>query len=214
MKISYNWLKEFVDLKVTPQRLADDLSLFGHEVESIKSIGDDFILDFEITPNRGDCLSIFGMAREVAALYGLNIKHNIGILPKEIDLGKNIKVNIKDNKICSRYSYAIIDNIEIKDSPKWLKEKLEIMGFRSINNIVDITNYVMLELGQPMHAYDYNKIKGGICNIRVSKSGESIITLDGKTRELDDAIVIDDGNKIFDLAGIMGGANSEVDKSA
>jgi len=212
MKISYNWLKEFVDIKVTPKKLACDLSLFGHEVEEIKKTGNDFILDFEITPNRGDCLSVYGMAREIAALYNLKIKSNITELPKEENIKRAININIKNKNTAKRFSAVIVENINITESPKWIKDRLLALGIRPINNIVDITNYIMMELGQPMHAFDYEKIAGGNFIIRNAKSGESVVTLDGKKRNLDKhAIVIENGKKIFDLAEIMGGVNSQID---
>ena len=212
MKISYNWLKEFVEFDKTPEQLADDLSLFGHAVESVEKVGDDFVLDFEITPNRGDCLSITGMAREIAALYRLKFnKKDFAV--KEEDLNKSIYVSTADSNFCPRYSARIIDNVEVKESPKWLQEKLATYGFRPINNIVDITNYVMVATGQPLHAFDYDKIKGGIIKIRYSIKGEDMITLDGQVRKLpDNTAVITDNEKIYDLAGIMGGFKSEVDE--
>src|SRR3990167_2071193 len=155
MKISYNWLREFVDLKVTPQKLAEDLSLFGHEVESVNKIGNDYILDFEITPNRGDLLSILGMAGEVAALYKLKVKsEKLKIKIKSEKLNKNINVKICDSKICPRFTARIIDNIKVEPSPRWIQERLKLVGIRPINNIVDVTNYVMIETGQPLHAFD------------------------------------------------------------
>lgn len=213
MKISYNWLKEFVDIKVNPQKLADDLSLFGHEVESITKTNGDYILDFKITPNRGDCLSIIGMAREVAALYDKKVKiPNIEIYYQKIN--KKIDVNISDRKICTRFTARVIDNIKITESPEWIKKKLKLYGFRPINTIVDITNYVMIETGQPLHAFDYHKISSGVMNISLSKDGDSLRTLDGKCRQLDkQTIVIKDNQKVYDLAGIMGGASSEVDNN-
>lgn len=211
MRISYNWLKEFIDIKVNPQKLADDLSLFGHEIESITKIDDDYILDFEITPNRGDLLSIYGIAREVAALYKLKIK-NLKFKISESIINKKIKIKFFDYSICPRFTARIIDNIEIKSSPKWMQERLKSIGIRPINNIVDITNYVMIETGQPLHAFDYNKIYKGQMQIRLAKEGESIVTLDGIKRNLNkNEIIIEDDQKIYDLAGIMGGKNSEVD---
>jgi len=228
MKISYNWLKKFVDIKQSPQKLARDLSLFGHEVEAIKKIvypdmsrakSRDYILDFEITPNRGDCLSIFGMAREIAALYKLKIKNSrldarqVKFKISESKINKKININIFNSSVCPRFTARIIDNIEVSESPKWLQDRLKSVGIRALNNIVDVTNYIMIETGQPLHAFDYDKIKNGQMNIRKAKIGESVVTLDGKDRKLDnDSIVIDDREKIYDLAGIMGGANSEVDK--
>lgn len=213
MKLSFNWLKEFVDINVTPEKLGEDLTMFGHQVESIEKNGDDFILDFEITSNRGDCLSVLGMAREIAALYGLELRIKNQKLREE-KLSKNIEVKITDSIACPRFSARVVDNIEIKESPKWMQEKLSTYGFRPINNIVDITNYVMVATGQPLHAFDYDKIKDGLMHVRLSKKAEEVMTLDGKNHVLPEkAIVIEDTEKIYDLAGIMGGYKSEVDEN-
>jgi len=212
MKISYNWLKEFINIKVTPEKLAHDLSIYGHEVEKIEKISNDYILDFEITPNRGDLLSIFGMAREIATLYNLKLK-KLNPLKKIPETNTNkIYVSINNPDICQRYTACVIDQIKIKESPKWIKEKLKVYGFRAINNIVDITNYIMIEIGQPIHAFDFNKINKGQINIGFAKENQTIFTLDGKERLLDnETIIIKDDKKIYDLAGIMGGLNSEID---
>ncbi len=219
MKISYNWLKEYVDFEQSPEKLADDLSLFGHEVESINKIGADNILDFEITPNRGDCLSILGMAREISALYDIKIKSKKTLILRSIKesdgkLDKKLDIKIESLEICPRFTARIIDNIEVKESPDWIKTKLATFGFRPINNIVDITNLVMIETGQPLHAFDYDKIKDGLMNIRKSRKGEEVTTLDGVKRVLPNgAIIIEDTEKTYDLAGIMGGQMSEVDEN-
>ncbi len=217
MKISYNWLKDYIDFKKTPTQLAEDLSLFGQEVESIKKLDDDTILDLEITPNRGDCLSILGMAREISALYNIPLKQSsFSKLPRieeSAKIDKKIEVKISDPEICPRFSARIIDNIKIEPSPDWLKKRLQSYGFRSINNVVDVTNFVMVATGQPLHAFDYNKIKDGKFTIRLSKKDEEVITLDGVNRKLcEGIIIIEDDDKIYDLAGIMGGLKSEVDE--
>ncbi len=211
MKILYNWIKEFVPLNVKPNKLSHDLSLFGHEVEKIEKYKKDFVLDFEITPNRGDLLSHIGMSREIASLYNLKMKI-LSIKINENKLSKKININILNYDVCQRFTARVIDNIQVKESPQWIKDRLIAYGFRPINNIVDITNYVMIETGQPLHAFDYNKISNGIIKIRNAKHNESIVTLDGKNRILnEDSIVIEDRKKIYDLAGIMGGYNSEID---
>ena len=212
MKVSIRWLKNYVDIDKTPEQLADDLSLFGHEVESVDKIGDDYILDLEITPNRGDCLSILGIAREIAVRYNLKLKRqNLKVDLKTQNLDKDIKVKIEKPEICLRFTARIIDNIRIGVSPKKIQEKLATYGFRPINNIVDITNYVMVATGQPLHAFDWDKIKDGLMRIRQAEKGEEVITLDGQNRFLNQgAIIIEDEDKIYDLAGIMGGIKSEV----
>ncbi|MEK7142726.1 MAG: phenylalanine--tRNA ligase subunit beta [Patescibacteria group bacterium] len=209
---------EYIDINKSPDKLADDLSLFGHAVESIEKVGDDFILDLEITPNRGDCLSILGIARELAALYNLKFKTEKSSTIKNIeeaaDMDKKIEVKIADPKICPRFTARIIENIKVQPSPKWMQERLKSYGFRPINNIVDITNFIMIAFGQPLHAFDWDKIIDGLMNIRLSQKGETLTTLDGKSRLLPkDAIIIEDKEKIYDLAGIMGGQNSQVDQN-
>ncbi|MGA2666936.1 MAG: phenylalanine--tRNA ligase subunit beta [Patescibacteria group bacterium] len=217
MKISYNWLKDYVDFKKTPTQLAEDLSLFGQEVESIKKLDDDTILDLEITPNRGDCLSILGMAREISALYNIPLKQSsfseLSRIEESAKIDKKIEVKVSGPEICPRFSARIIDNIKINPSPDWLKKRLQSYGFRSINNVVDVTNFVMVATGQPLHAFDYNKIKDGNFTIRLSKKDEEVITLDSVNRKLcEGIIIIEDDEKIYDLAGIMGGFKSEVDE--
>ena len=217
MKISYEWLKEYVDFDKTPEQLAKDLSLFGHEVEAIEKMAGDFVLDLEITPNRGDCLSILGIAREISALYNIPIKYDKTSILRSIEesaqIDKKIEIKIADSLLCPRFTARIIDNIKIGESPKWMQEKLATYGFRPINNIVDITNFVMVAIGQPLHAFDYDKIKNGLMRIRQAKKGEEVMTLDGQNRVLNEgAIIIEDEDKIYDLAGIMGGIKSEVDE--
>lgn len=213
MKVSYNWLKDYVAFDKTPEQLAEDLSLFGHEAEAVEKMGDDFVIDLEITPNRGDCLSILGIAREIAALDDKKLRiRKYEVKTEKLD--KKIEVKIEKPEICPRFTARIIDNIKIGESSKKIQERLATYGFRPINNIVDITNYVMVAVGQPLHAFDYDKIKDGLMRIRQAKKGEEVMTLDGKNRVLDDgAIVIEDDEKIYDLAGIMGGAKSEVDEN-
>ncbi len=212
MKLSYNWLQQFVDVKVTPHKLAEDLTLFGHEVEGIEKIGNDSVLDVSLTANRGDCQSILGLAREVAALYDLEINDQI----KNFDFSnpqnnKKLSIKIENATICPRYSAVILDNIKITESPKWIQNRLISVGIRPINNIVDATNFVMTEIGQPMHAFDYDKINDGEIFVDLAQDNQTLITLDGKEKKLDDkTIIIRDSKKIYDLSGIMGGYNSEI----
>jgi len=216
MRISYNWLKEFVDIKTSPQKLGEDLSLFGFPTESIQDLDDDTILDLEINPNRGDCLSIFGIAREIAALYNLKLKSQktfMGRCQEKVHIDKNIRVSISDPRVCLRYTARIIDGIEIKPSSPIIQQRLRSYGIRPINNVVDATNYVMVETGQPLHAFDFDKIKAGKVLIDMTSGIEEVISLDGRLRKLPpETIIISDEDKVYDLAGIMGGRNSEVDK--
>ncbi|MFA5151047.1 MAG: phenylalanine--tRNA ligase subunit beta [Clostridia bacterium] len=174
---------------------------------------DDYVVEFEITPNRQDCYCIKGIAREASAALNKPFKDVLPVL-KEKGKGKvddYIKVSITANDICSRYCARIITDVVIEPSPEWMRARLRNAGVRPINNIVDITNYVMLELGQPMHAFDLEYIEGNSINVRRAKSDEKVVTLDEKERTLDESIlVISDANKTVALGGIMGALNSEV----
>ncbi len=214
MKAPLSWLKEYVDIKLSPKELGEKLTEVGLGVEKIIQTSDDVIFELEITPNRPDCLSIIGVAREIAAIENIKVKPQgvIGRHPKGV-IGKPTKslpLTIKtDSKINPRFTGIIIDNIKVRESPKWLKERLENVGQRSINNIVDITNYVMLELGNPIHAFDYDKIVGSTMIVSQTKGGEKFESVDGVSYHLPkNAVVISDKEKIIDLCGIKGGKNS------
>jgi len=174
-----------------------------------KYIESDAIFDLEITPNRGDCLSHYGIARELAAALKLELKSpEIFDLPNTNDL----TIQINNRELCPRYFGAVINNIRIGESPDWLKKRLESCGLRPINNIVDITNYIMLDTGQPLHAFDTGKLSGDTIIIRLNNPDEVIITLDGQSHKLPDgSLLIADTKKAIAIAGIMGGANSEID---
>ena len=172
----------------------------------------DSILDLDVTPNRPDCLSVIGIAREVAALTRQKIElAEPTYEEKGPPVEKQISVKIKDTDLCPRYCCSLIKGIKIGESPRWLKSRLLAGGLRPINSIVDITNYVLLEYGQPLHAFDYDKIKGGQIIVRRASQGEVITTLDGAKRALGaDTLVIADSERAVAIAGVMGGANSEV----
>ncbi len=174
---------------------------------------DDHVVEFEITPNRPDCLSVIGLAREAAATFNKPCRFHTpevrgggeGVLPELLD------VETPDPELCPRYTARMARNVKIGPSPKWMRERLRSMGVRPINNIVDITNYVMLEYGQPMHAFDYRYVKGGKIIVRRAKDGEELTTLDGNVRKLNSSmLVIADDTRAVGLAGIMGGLNSEI----
>ena len=170
------------------------------------------VFDIDVTPNRVDCLSIVGLARDLSAKFSTKLNFNYSN-DFDIDNSKGI-VEILDEKICPRYSGIILDSVNITDSPDWLKSKLISIGERPINNVVDITNYVMFEIGQPLHAFDLDKISGDKIFVRESNSKEKLITLDGEERELPSkSIVIADEKQSIGLAGIMGGGNSEIDNT-
>ena len=174
---------------------------------------DDTIVDFEITNNRPDCYSIIGLARESAAAFGVQMRHHEPVV-KGSDAGSifdHLDVEVPAENLCNRYSSRMVANVKIAPSPKWLRQRLRANGVRPINNIVDITNYVMLEYGQPMHAFDYRYVSSGKIVVREAEEGETLTTLDGNVRNLKPGmLVIADENKPIGLAGIMGGENSEI----
>ena len=174
---------------------------------------DDTVVDFEITNNRPDCYSIMGLARESAAAFGLPMKHHTPVI-RGSDAGSmydKLDVEVPAEQLCNRYTAKMVANVTIGPSPKWLRQRLRANGIRAINNIVDITNYVMLEYGQPMHAFDYRYVGSGKIVVREAEEGETLTTLDGNVRNLKPGmLVIADENKPIGLAGIMGGENSEI----
>ena len=174
---------------------------------------DDTVVDFEITNNRPDCYSILGLAREAAAAFDRPMKHHEPVVRAgaQGDLNALLDVEVPDTDLCRRYTARMVRNVKIAPSPKWLRQRLRANGVRPINNIVDITNYVMLEYGQPMHAFDYRYVGSGKIIVRRSVEGETLTTLDGTPRKLTAGmLVIADGEKPIGLAGIMGGENSEI----
>ena len=174
---------------------------------------DDHVIEFEITPNRPDCLSVIGLAREAAATFGKELKLHEPEVKGGADgrLDELLKVEVPAEELCPRYTARMVRNVRIAPSPKWMRERLRAMGVRPINNIVDITNYVMMEYGQPMHAFDYRYVKGGKIIVRRAEDGEELTTLDGNVRKLNsNMLVIADDTRAVGLAGIMGGENSEI----
>ena len=174
---------------------------------------DDHVVEFEITPNRPDCLSVIGLAREVSATFDVPLTLHAPVVKGGADgaLCELLDVETPDPELCPRYTARMVRNVKIAPSPKWMRERLRSMGVRPINNIVDITNYVMLEYGQPMHAFDYRYVKGGKIIVRRAKDGEELTTLDGQVLKLNrDHLVIADDTRAVGLAGIMGGENSEI----
>ncbi|WP_028854888.1 phenylalanine--tRNA ligase subunit beta [Psychrilyobacter atlanticus] len=174
---------------------------------------DDIIFELEITPNRPDCLSHIGIAREVAAYYERKVKYPTSDI-RTLTGPSGIVVDINDDKRCTRYSSRILKNVKVEESPEWLKRRLKAIGLRPINNIVDVTNYIMFEYNQPMHAFDHSKLEGSKITVREAEKGEKITTLDGEERELNNSeLVIADEAKAVAIAGIMGGKDTEVDEN-
>jgi len=227
--IPYSWLKDFLKTEAQAEKVAEVLSLCSQSVEKIHLAKEDKILEIEITVNRYDCLSVVGMAREAAAALsesGIKAEFVPPKIPPLPEINrvccsaiKNpkyaLQVEMKDETICPRFSAVIIDQVKVGPSPKWLSERLEKVGLRSLSNIVDISNYLMIETGQPIHTFDYDKILGAKMTMRLSQPGEKIITLDGVSRTLPGGdIVIEDGKgRLIDLCGIMGAENSQIDEN-
>ncbi|MFH1645145.1 MAG: phenylalanine--tRNA ligase subunit beta, partial [Candidatus Omnitrophota bacterium] len=212
MKISYKWLREYVNTKIRPQKLADILTMAGLEVTAYEQVAGDDIFEIEITPNRPDWLSHIGVAREVAVLQGKVL--DIPEVSVAQEVKESVKVTIKDSEACPFYSARVISDVKIGPSPKWLREKIEAVGLRSVNNVVDITNFVMLETGQPLHAFDLAKLSEKEIFVRNARKGEKLLLIDGTQKDLTErSLLITDGKKPLALAGIMGGKGSEIGNS-
>ena len=212
MKISVEWLKEYVEISESPAGLKADLSMKGLLVEEIVESGGDHVLDIEITSNRPDCLSHIGIAREIAAIYERRLKtppaeENLSIEKDAIAFG----IEIADPELCPRYAGLVMDGVKVGPSPEWMQRRLEAAGMRPLNNVVDITNYVLLEMGHPLHAFDFDILRGGKIVVKRSAPGALFKTLDGVERKLDgDMLMINDGEEPVAIAGVMGGLNSEI----
>ena len=215
MKIVYNWLKDFVDLKATPDELASRLALSGTNIGGIEKGAHGAVIDAEVSSNRPDCLGHYGIAREVSAVYKLPLKP-VSPKPQESAAAKAsdaVRVEIQSPELCGRFTVRVIRGVKIQPSPQWLKDRLEASGVASINNVVDATNYVMLELGHALHAFDYDKVRDHRIVVRRAKPTEKIRTLDGIERVLDPGICMicdGDGSRSVGIGGIMGGAETEI----
>jgi phenylalanyl-tRNA synthetase beta chain len=235
MKVLLSWLREFVDVPGTADQIAATMSVRGFAVEGIEPLpefaeavwahgtvaqtpaaGADAVIDFEVTANRPDCLSVAGMAREIATAYALQVRRpvvggsSLALASlKSVEQG-DVEIAIENKELCPRYAGAVAD-VKVGPSPEWMQARLRAAGVRPISNIVDITNYVLLELGQPMHAFDHAKLGGGRIRVRTARPGETLRTLDGQMRTLTPAmLVIADAERPVAIAGVMGGAGSEV----
>ena len=234
MKVTYNWLKDFVDISLKPKELADKLTMAGLEVVSLEEFEGDYVFEIEITSNRPDWLSVIGIAREVAAITKSKIKNQKSKLQfKTQNLKKetiSFKIDITDKKACPFYSARVISDVRIGPSPEWMAKRLRAIGLRPVNNIVDITNYVLWTTGQPLHAFDLDKLVGANPCVRLNAGGpaptdmkisvrfaqgsEELVTIDGIKRKLSpEILVIADKTKPLAIAGIMGGKESEVSEA-
>jgi phenylalanyl-tRNA synthetase beta chain len=215
MKVSYNWLKEFVDVAASPEEVASRLALSGTNIASIENGAHGAVIDAEITSNRPDCLGMLGIAREVGAIYRLPVKINS---PKPVEsktakANDAVRVKIETPDLCGRFTARVIRGVKIQPSPKWLKDRLEAAGTASISNVVDISNYVLLELGHPLHTFDYDLVRDHSIVVRRAKPGEKIKTLDGIERTFDPSVCMvcdGDGSRPVGIGGIMGGAETEI----
>ena len=212
MKVTYNWLKDFVDIKIPPQALADKLTMAGPEVTSIDEREGDSVFEIEVTSNRPDWLSVIGIAREVAAITGKKLKISpTARITLPATKGNTVEIKIENKKDCPLYSAKIIKEVTVAPSPDWLKNRLELIGLRSVNNIVDITNYILFTYGEPLHAFDLDKLSSAGVSIRRAKKNEKIVTIEGTQNSLDtDILVIADERAPVAIAGIMGGKDTEV----
>ncbi|MGA2418678.1 MAG: phenylalanine--tRNA ligase subunit beta [Candidatus Acidiferrum sp.] len=218
MKVVYEWLKEFVDVPVSAEDLASRLALTGTNIGGVEHGARGAVIDAEVTSNRPDCLGHLGIAREVSAIYKTPLK-NVASSASNLDARATgnelpkVGVEIQTREICGRFAARLIHGVKITPSPQWLKDRLEACGVASINNVVDVTNYVMMELGHPLHAYDYDKVRDQRIVVRRARAGEKTRTLDGVERLLDagTGVICDgDGSRVVGIAGIMGGAETEI----
>ena len=221
MRLVLSWLREFVEVTASAEDVAQTLTLRGFEVASIEPLdAGDAAIDFEVTANRPDALSVLGLAREVATAYDLPLTLPSAAADAKVRLASlatgasdRVSVMIDDPELCPRFAAAVAD-VRVGPSPAWLAARLQAAGVRPISNIVDITNYVNLELGQPMHAYDLARLAGASLTARRAKPGETCTTIDGVERKLDaEMLVIADRDRAQGIAGVMGGAASEVSAS-
>ena len=210
MRVPFDWLKEFVDITKSPEEVADILTMAGLEVEAVEKLDGDFVFEVNVTPNRPDCLSIIGIAREIATAMNLPLKHPKHDIKEEAS-DDGFKIEILDADLCHRYAGRVIKGVKIAQSPDWLKNRITKCGIRTINNVVDITNYVLMESGHPLHAFDLNTLKGKSIKVALAEEDCNIVTLDGIERKLPpDALLIWDAKNPVAIAGVMGGAETEV----
>ena len=212
MRISLEWLGEYLPGSVEAERAADALTNGGLPVESIERHGSDTVIDVEVTSNRGDCLSHIGVARELSALLARefrDVKPSAKESSTPASSATSVRIDAAD--LCPHYTARVIRNVTIRPSPPWLVRRLEAVGLRAINNVVDVTNYVMFETGQPLHAFDFDRLEGHRIIVRRTAKGEKLISIDGRERALDpEMLVIADAVRPVALAGVMGGRDSEV----
>ena len=212
MLIGYGWLRELTDTQLSPRELRERLTMVGLAIDAVEEHNSDSVLDVEVPSNRPDCLSHVGIAREVAVIENKTVRlPRVEQFKTEGRASELTSVEIKDPDLCPRYAARLVRGVKIGPSPEWLVKRLESIGQRPINNVADITNFVLHELGQPLHAFDFHKLGGKRIVVRRATAGEKLKTLDGVERELTgDMLVIADAERPVALAGIMGGEESEI----
>ena len=212
MRVSLEWLREYVEVDVSLETLVERLHSIGLPVEQVERVGDDTVLDIELTANRPDCMSVLGVAREVALLLDRRLRPPVPkAAARPSAAAPRAAVEIADPEGCPRFTARVIEGVRVGPSPAHVQRRLEASGIRAINNVVDVTNYVMLELGQPMHAFDDDRIAGHRLVVRRASPGETLVTLDGVSRTLDgEMLVVADAEHAVGMAGIIGGADAEI----
>jgi phenylalanyl-tRNA synthetase beta chain len=212
MRVPISWLKEYVDIEISPEEIARRLTMAGIAVENIERTDKEVVLELELTPNRADCLGLINVAREVAAVTGGRLHLPEVLVPETKEKAEDLAlVEIQAPGLCGRYLARVIRDVRIGPSPAWMQERLQAVGVRPINSIVDVTNYVMFETGQPLHAFDYDALAEHRIIVRQAGQNEKMITLDNVERELEkEMLVIADARQAVALAGVMGGLESEV----
>lgn len=214
MRISPTWLREFVGLKVNDRQLADDLTLAGVAVESVREIDGQLLFEMEIGTNRPDAMCHYGVARECSAIYDIDLKPIKPKLPKPKPISRPFPIEIEDAEGCKRYTARVVRNVKIGPSPAWMVERLKIDDHGGVSNAVDASNYTLMEIGHPTHAFDLDKLEGGKIVVRRARKGETLKTLDGVDRKLDpEDLVIADAVRPVALAGVMGGLDSAISEN-
>ncbi|MGH7198421.1 MAG: phenylalanine--tRNA ligase subunit beta [Candidatus Omnitrophota bacterium] len=211
MKLPVKWLKKYVEVGWSAQTLSEKLTLSGTKVEHVDEVSGEDVLQIEVTTNRPDCLSILGLAKEVAVLSGQKVQLPKMPLAKKGVKGSGVRIDIQDKKGCPKYTARLMRNVEIKPAPAEPQKFLAMMGARPVNNVVDATNFVLFETGQPLHAFDYDRLKGGRIVVRRAKAGEKFLGIDGVEYTLDaETLVIADAEAPVAIAGVLGGKITEV----
>jgi len=212
MLIRFDWLRELVDLPESAEEVAEVLTGVGLAVDGIEAWGETSLFDIDVTANRGDAMNHRGVARELAAALGRDLAPlETAFPPTDAPAGERARVEIEDDGLCHRYTARIVEDLAMGTSPPWLEDRLESLGLRALNNVVDATNYVLLEMGQPMHTFDLDKLAGATVIVRRARKGETLVTLDEEERRLGpEDLIIADAQRPVALAGIMGGLETMI----